>query len=106
MPTVSAAEKQFDCAAGANLRRVLLAAGFPLYNGPMKVANCRGLGTCGTCAVRVTGGVAPPTRLERIRLAAPPHNGALKRGLRLACQCRVEGDVQVEKPTGWWGQNA
>lgn len=104
MPTITIGETSFDCAQDANLRKTLLAAGFKLYNGPMSIANCRGLGTCGTCAVKVVGELSPPTGIEKLRLAAPPHSGSLEKGLRLACQCKVRGDVKVEKPAGWWGQ--
>ena len=104
MPRVSISNRILECPAGANLRRVLMEAGEPLYNGPMRLVHCRGLGTCGTCAVRVSGSVSPPTRVERWRLGFPPHKDGLANGLRLACQCRVEGDVTVDKLTGWWGQ--
>ena len=83
---------------------MLLDAGEKLYNGPMQAVHCRGLGTCGTCAVRVEGEVSGPTAVERWRLNFPPHKDGLARGLRLACQCRVEGDLTVTKPSGWWGQ--
>jgi len=104
MPTVRFEGAEIRCAADANLRRVLLEAGQPLYNGPMRVVHCRGLGTCGTCAVRVNGAVTPPTAVERWRLSFPPHHEGIARGLRLACQCRVQGDVAVTKLDGWWGQ--
>lgn len=104
MPTIRVADQQLGCPAGANLRRVLLDAGVKLYNGPMRAVHCRGLGTCGTCAVRVEGPVSEPTGVERWRLGFPPHKDGLGRGLRLACQCRVEGDLTVTKLAGWWGQ--
>lgn len=103
MPIVQIENRKIECSAGANLRRVLMAAGVRLYNGPMRVVHCRGLGTCGTCAVQVSGKVSPPTSVERWRLAFPPHNQSLANGLRLACQCRVEGDLVVLKRDGWWG---
>jgi Na+-transporting NADH:ubiquinone oxidoreductase subunit NqrF len=65
--------------------------------------NCRGHGSCGTCAVAVTGAVSEPTRRERLRLRVPPHDP--DSGLRLACQARVLGDVRVEKHDGFWGQH-
>ncbi|MEN1678343.1 MAG: 2Fe-2S iron-sulfur cluster-binding protein [Planctomycetota bacterium] len=105
MPTITIGDTSFDCAQDANLRKTLLAAGFKLYNGPMKLANCRGLGTCGTCAVKVEGRLSTPTGIEKIRLAAPPHRRGIEKGLRLACQCKVQGDVKVEKREGWWGQS-
>lgn len=105
MPTVRTEQGDLTCRPGDNLRRVLMQSGVRLYNGPMRAVHCRGLGTCGTCAVRVEGGVSPPTAVERWRLNFPPHSHSLEAGLRLACQCRVEGDVEVSKHGGWWGQD-
>ena len=85
-----------------SIRRALLDAGIPLYNGAAKWIHCRGLGTCGTCALRVTGALSPPTRVEAWRLRTPPHRAGS--GLRLACQCAVLGDVVIEKLPGLWGQ--
>ena len=104
MPTVHFADTEIQCPHGANLRQVLRRAGVALYNGPMGMLHCRGLGTCGTCAVQIEGAVSPPTTLERWRLNFPPHNAGIDRGLRLACQCRVDGDLTVKKLDGWWGQ--
>lgn len=87
---------------GRNLRKVLLEAGLTPHNGFAGTLNCRGFGTCGTCAVALTGEVTAPTRRERWRLGFPPHDR--ESGLRLACQCRVEGDVEVRKFGGFWGQ--
>ncbi|MEM6654864.1 MAG: 2Fe-2S iron-sulfur cluster-binding protein [Planctomycetota bacterium] len=106
MPRVTVDGRTIECPAGANLRRVLMAAGEPLYNGPMRAVHCRGLGSCGTCAVRVEGPLSPPTVMERWRLSFPPHRDGLPNGLRLACQCRVEGDLRLTKLGGWWGQGS
>ncbi len=103
MPTVRFANTTVECEPGANLRKVLLEAKLPLYNGPMGLLHCRGFGTCGTCAVQITGPVSEPTKVERWRLAKPPHSA--DGGLRLACQCRVEGDIDVIKYPGAWGQS-
>ena len=103
MPTVTVGERTIECEAGAILRDVLREAGQSPHNGRSELLNCRGHGSCGTCAVGVTGAVSDPTRAERIRLSVPPHNP--DSGLRLACQVRVEGDVTVEKYPGFWGQH-
>ncbi|MEM9456910.1 MAG: 2Fe-2S iron-sulfur cluster-binding protein [Myxococcota bacterium] len=105
MPRVSFEGRIIECEPGQRLRAVLLRAGVTPHNGGARLANCRGLGTCGTCAVRVeapAGAVSPPTRVERWRLGFPPHRR--DRGLRLACQLRVHGDLQVSKYAGFWGQ--
>lgn len=97
------------------------------------VVVCRGLGTCGTCAVEVVGNVEPQEwgTQERLRLNFPPHNPSSSSHLRLACQVnltaasflsllflwwsfvltwasnvqvRVEGDVKVIKYNKFWGQ--
>ena len=77
----------------------------PLYNGVANLIHCRGMGTCGTCAVKVEGEVSPMTRIERWRLGFPPHRktASQKNGLRLACQCCVKGDLEIEKFQGLWG---
>lgn len=102
MPTVHFAGQSVECPQGANLRTVLLRARLPLYNGVARAVHCRGFGTCGTCAVRIQGETSPPTAVERVRLALPPHGRGA--GLRLACQTEVRGDLVVTKYDGLWGQ--
>jgi ferredoxin len=111
MPKITAQGKTIDCAVGANLRQVLLAADVDLYNGQARVINCRGIGSCGTCAVQIEGvadavsavnwrdgrrpvprtivpvAVCPPTIADGRRPVPWDH-----RPLRLACQTRVQGD--------------
>jgi ferredoxin len=101
MPTIEIEGERIECAQGANLRRVLMKARARLYHGAARVIHCRGLGTCGTCAVEVEGAVSEPTAIERWRLSFPPHRAGS--GLRLACQCRVEGDLRIRKHAGLWG---
>ena len=103
MPTVRFADRSISCPAGTNLRRLLLDHGLSPHNGRARLLNCRGLGTCGTCAVGVEGAVNEPTAVERWRMSVPPHRPAA--GLRLACQCRVEGDLVLTKYPGFWGQH-
>jgi len=109
MPTVTFGNREIDCEEGAVLREVLLDAGVSPHNGSADTLNCRGHGTCGTCAVEVRsegedGGDSPIRDVgpvERWRLAVPPHDP--ESGLRLACQTRVEGDIAVAKHPGFWG---
>lgn len=58
MPKVLAQGKTIECEKKANLRKVLLHNGIDLYNGGASFINCRGIGSCGTCAVKVEGEVS------------------------------------------------
>ncbi|MBI4575702.1 MAG: (2Fe-2S)-binding protein [Planctomycetes bacterium] len=94
MPTVRF-KKQFlhvEAADGANLRDVASENGVEVYQYLSRVFNCHGHGFCGTCLVRVEGEVAPRTRREDSKLRGM---GLKEPDLRLACQCRVVGDVTV-----------
>ncbi|USR92251.1 (2Fe-2S)-binding protein [Phormidium yuhuli AB48] len=102
MPTVFAAGKTIECDRGANLRDLLLRQGIALYNGKASLINCRGIGSCGTCAVAVEGEVSEANWRDRTRRSLPPHER--QRSLRLACQTQVLGDVRVTKFDGFWGQ--
>jgi ferredoxin len=101
MPTIQFAGASVPCLEGANLRNVLLRARLPLYNGAARALHCRGLGTCGTCAVRIEGPASEPTPMEKVRLSVPPHDR--ESGLRLACQVSVLGDLRVTKYDGFFG---
>ncbi|EGJ31372.1 MULTISPECIES: 2Fe-2S iron-sulfur cluster-binding protein [Moorena] len=102
MPKVTAQGKSFESDQGSNLRKVLLEHGVALYNGNAKVINCRGLGSCGTCAVELDGEVSEPNWKDKARRSLPPHSPTANR--RLACQTKVLGDVCVTKYDGFWGQ--
>jgi len=103
MPTVSYQGEEIECEKGAVLRDVLKEAGLSVYNGKSEQLNCRGMGSCGTCAVQVDGEVSEPGTKEKARLWAPPHHPS--HDVRLACQTRVEGDVEVRKGSGFFGQH-
>ncbi|NLN16925.1 MAG: DUF4445 domain-containing protein [Firmicutes bacterium] len=57
-------------------------------------ATCAGRGRCGHCRVQVEGKLAPPSPVEQ-RILTP---GERARGIRLACQARLEGDLKVILP--------
>ena len=103
MPTVYFEGVEIECEEGALLRDVLIAAERAPYNSAAEYTNCGGNGICGTCAVRVEGEASDPTKRERIRRSAPPLGG---KDVRLSCQTRIEGDMTVLKPPGFWGQHA
>ncbi|MEM7761419.1 MAG: 2Fe-2S iron-sulfur cluster-binding protein [Cyanobacteria bacterium P01_A01_bin.40] len=104
MPIVTVQGKTFTCEDGANLRKVLLKHDINLHNGQSKMINCRGLGSCGTCAVEIIGAVSPTNWKDRARRSLPPHSLAQNR--RLACQTKVLGDIKVIKYNGFWGQGS
>mmetsp|Transcript_100549 Transcript_100549/g.197371 ORF Transcript_100549/g.197371 Transcript_100549/m.197371 type:complete len:210 (-) Transcript_100549:51-680(-) len=101
---------EFEAKDGELLRTAALRRGIVTpHNGKSKLINCRGLGTCGTCAVEVAmGGKVEPgekNSRERLRLSFPPHNPNRQSPLlRLACQIQVRGDLHVTKRSGFWGQ--
>jgi ferredoxin len=104
MPTVKFNEKTIECESGERLRDVLLRAGETPHNGNARWFNCKGFGTCGTCAVEIVEGVVPPKNgREEWRLDLPPHDS--EDGLRLACQLPVTDDLVVRKHEGFWGQD-
>jgi ferredoxin len=98
----------FDAYDGETLRTAALRRGVVSpHNSHAKFFNCRGLGTCGTCAVEIKGSLEPVDRSkrEKIRLSLPPHNSKSQSPLlRLACQVQVRGDLIVTKRSGMWGQ--
>jgi 2Fe-2S ferredoxin len=62
---------------------------------------CGGQGRCTTCAFTVVSGqqnLSDMRRSERQAIEAGLGAVALARGMRLACQARVLGDVEVLKP--------
>ncbi len=66
-------------------------------------AACGGTGACGACLVRLVGGAANPfTLAEYQKLTAEQRNA----GVRLACQLRPQGDMEVAlddpaPPSAW-----
>ena len=97
----------FEALDGELLRTAALRRGYASpHNSRANLINCRGLGTCGTCAVALDGDWLPPLNsIESIRLSVPPGHGANNASrLRLACQIPVRGDVTVQKFSGFWGQ--
>lgn len=83
--------------AGASVRDILDVSNFRVRSG------CRGIGACGLCRVRVSGGEAPAaTQSERLHLTP----AQLAEGIRLSCQIRTSHDLQIEilnpaPPSNW-----
>lgn len=101
MPIIEINGDKIVCEMGANLRTELLKHNVSVYNGNAAIFNCNGLGTCGTCTFSVTGKVNEITDVEKWRLNFNPHK--LSDQLRLSCQCRVMGDISIQKHNGFWG---
>ncbi|KAF5833841.1 hypothetical protein DUNSADRAFT_9715 [Dunaliella salina] len=99
---------KLEARKGARVRTALLKAGVSPHNGDAKLINCRGLGTCGTCAVQISGNISPKdlTPAEKLRLNFPPHKAPNNQRLRLACQVKLQGDVTVIKFDQFWGQGS
>ncbi|KAJ8909008.1 hypothetical protein NDN08_005707 [Rhodosorus marinus] len=91
-----------------SMRTILIRSGVSPHNGQSSWFNCRGLGTCGTCAVEVVSGEVLPAKRsyrEDMRLKFPPHHNSDK--LRLCCQMTPVdcSDIVLKKYSGMWGQN-
>ncbi|MBX2945253.1 MAG: 2Fe-2S iron-sulfur cluster binding domain-containing protein [Cyclobacteriaceae bacterium] len=104
MPIIRYQGEILECKPGATLRDTILKYGLTVHNRNARYINCRGIGTCGTCAVKITGNINPLTRKEKWRLNFPPHK--LTNGLRLACQVKVMDDIEVQKFDGFWGEES
>lgn len=105
-------KKQVQVPEGANLRREAMAAGVKVYNGLNgfgaglnEIVNCHGLGHCGTCRVLITKGMenaSPMGMVEKFTLKVNPLTPASfayighEDTMRLACQVKVNGDMDVE----------
>jgi len=81
-------ERTLRARTGTSLLDALAAGGVLLP------AACGGKGSCGMCRVRVRSGGGAPVPTESVVLTARQ----LRNGLRLACQVRLENDVEVRVP--------
>ncbi len=115
MPTVKFVneKKSIEVEAGANLRKEAMKAGIELYPGMHRYVNCMGFGQCASCRVQIKKGdenVSPQGMFEKVRLFLGPVTFFARLGhekdLRLACQCQVQGDIEVETqpPVNWHGE--
>lgn len=88
--TVGDKEHHFEVRQGTNLLGAALKA-------KVRVDHICRIGLCGTCQVLVLKGGAeqsPPTERELFLLDEEP----LNRGVRLACQLSVQGDLNFSHP--------
>jgi ferredoxin len=103
-------KKQVEVPEGSNLRQEALKAGIPLYPGIHKYLNCRGLAQCASCRVVISKGAenaSPMGLIERLRWALSLANIGQEDSMRLACQTKVEGDMEVRTrpPLNLFGEN-
>ncbi|GCD78089.1 (2Fe-2S)-binding protein [Thermaurantimonas aggregans] len=105
MPILEFKGKTLVITTDKPLRNQLIEAGLSPHNGQSQWLNCKGLGTCGTCCIRIDSALcSEPTPLEKWRLNFPPFKNGLKKGLRLACQTHLLDDGKAEKGRGFWGE--
>ena len=107
-------KKTVDVPEGANLRTVARSAGVEVYKGLHKVLHCPGVGLCGSCRVYIKKGqenVSQPSLREKFttKIANPEAQFAYlghEEELRLSCQCKITGDIEVETqaPCNWHGE--
>ncbi len=106
-------KKEIEVPEGANLRKEAIKAGVNTHQGLNgfgaginKVLNCHGFGQCGTCRVKIVGGMENVSKvgiIEKIRFYNPipdpvPCMAYIgnEATMRLACQVTVHGDIEVE----------
>lgn len=98
-------KKTIEVPVGSNLRTEARRAGVQLYKGVHKYVNCVGFGLCGSCRVYVKQGqenLSPPGLVEKFTSQSGANPEAFfayvghEQEMRLACQCRISGDIEVE----------
>lgn len=87
-------ERDLDVPKGANLNEACQKSHVNLFWSQWaRMFNCRGIGLCGACPVRVLEGAEKlhaPTKKEVKRLRKRPED------FRLACQVKLEADLSIE----------
>jgi ferredoxin len=101
---------EIEVPQGANLRTEARKANIQVYPGVHKYLNCMGMGSCGTCRVLVKNGaenLSRKTIIERLTLLRMFATIGHEEEMRLSCQCRVNGDVEIETQPAqnWSGEN-
>lgn len=116
MPVVNFVKekKKVEVPQGANLRKEAFKAGVQVYPGIHQVLHCPGWGLCGSCRVKVVKGTEAHLKkqswYERLMMLLNPLTFFSRIGcekeLRLSCQTKVTGDIDVETQPGinWHGE--
>ncbi|MBM81938.1 MAG: ferredoxin [Planctomycetaceae bacterium] len=116
MPTIkfTKEKKSVEVEQGSNLRKEAMKNGVEVYSGVHKYVHCPGFGLCTTCRVNITKGqenCRKPSIWEKLGLTGifMPLTFFARIGnedkMRLSCQTKVEGDIEVETQPGvnWHG---
>jgi ferredoxin len=105
-------KKEIQVPEGSNLRSEAMRAGVEIYPllHKLPLTHCPGLGCCGTCRVLITKGIenaSPMGVVESARLRFSFAQIGNEDTMRLACQTRVNGDMEVltKPPLNWFGEN-
>lgn len=83
--------EELEVENGENLMQALISRGVPV------ASSCKGELVCGKCYVKVTDGsynLSSCSSNERDFMEIK----AIENGCRMACQCEVEGDIEVDTP--------
>jgi len=101
--------REIEVPEGANLRQAALAEGIQLYPGIKQYLNCHGFAQCGECRVYIKKGMentSPKTFLEKLRIAVSWFKIGHEHEVRLACQTKVLGDIEVRTlpEFNWFGE--
>lgn len=101
---------EVEVPVGANLRDEARKAGVEVYPGINRIVNCMGHGTCGSCRVLLLNGTmkntSPMTLIEKLRFASSFLNLGDEEEMRLSCQTKVMGDIEVftQPAFNWHGK--
>lgn len=103
-------KKQVQVPDGTNLRKAAQQAGVQLYSFPHNIVNCHGFSQCGSCRVLIQKGLenaSPMGLMEKMRLKVSLAYIGNEDSMRLACQTKVNGDMDVETrpPLNLYGDN-
>lgn len=115
-------KKEVEVPEGTNLRTAAMQNEIAIHHAsmdPLKLSiseklvqylNCHGLGTCGTCHVHIKKGMencSAKGTWEKIRLGVATFSIGCEDEVRLSCQTRVNGDIEVltHPPANLYGEN-
>lgn len=90
MPKVTFNGETVEVEEGADLKEVARENGWPI------MFACED-GVCGTCIVNTTAGMENLSKVEEVEEETLNAMGMDREKQRLACQCKVNGDVTLEQ---------